>query len=311
MINFRFHIASLIAVFLALALGVVMGSTVIDRAIVDGLRSRIDVVEKNANDARARNSQLEERLNALNLYTAQSAAHAVRGALADQPVAIVAERGVDEEVVTAQAALLREAGATVPGILWLESAWNLTDDGANADALRTALGSTTRNDRVLREEGVAALARRLSQGAAVEGEPDVLDALAKAGFVTLESDGDVTAAGFPGSGSRALLLGGPESDIAARTTLAEMARALVDGGTLTTVGEIDPEDASNRGLWLAPIRDDDELRAVVATVDDVDLVEGRVATALAIAELIRGVAGSYGIGAGADGAVPASAPAAR
>ena len=42
MINFRFHIVSLIAVFLALALGVVMGSTVIDRAIVDGLHDRID-----------------------------------------------------------------------------------------------------------------------------------------------------------------------------------------------------------------------------------------------------------------------------
>ena len=44
MINFRFHIASLVAVFLALALGVVMGSTVVDRAIVESLRTQIDDV---------------------------------------------------------------------------------------------------------------------------------------------------------------------------------------------------------------------------------------------------------------------------
>ena len=36
MINFRFHLVSLIAVFLALALGVVMGATVIDRATSTG-----------------------------------------------------------------------------------------------------------------------------------------------------------------------------------------------------------------------------------------------------------------------------------
>ena len=48
MINFRFHLVSLIAVFLALALGVVMGSTVIDRAVVNGLENRIKHVENKA-----------------------------------------------------------------------------------------------------------------------------------------------------------------------------------------------------------------------------------------------------------------------
>ena len=35
MINFRFHVVSLIAIFLALALGVVIGAGVIDRGVVD------------------------------------------------------------------------------------------------------------------------------------------------------------------------------------------------------------------------------------------------------------------------------------
>ena len=42
MINFRFHVVSLIAIFLALALGVVIGAGVIDRGVVDTLNSRLD-----------------------------------------------------------------------------------------------------------------------------------------------------------------------------------------------------------------------------------------------------------------------------
>jgi hypothetical protein len=313
MINFRFHIASLIAIFLALALGVVMGSTVIDRAIVDGLRDQIDRVEAKANDARADNKALQEQLDDLNLYSARSAEYAVRNELSDQAVAIVAERGLDEEAVTAQSEMLRSAGATVVGILWLEKAWNLTDEGRSADALRDALGSTTDTDRTLREEGIAALSRRLTRGAATAGENDVVDSLAKAGFVTLEGvgDRDVSAASFPGTGSRALLLGGPESDIVARTTMADLSRALVASDTLTAVGEVDPEGFTNRGLWLAPIRNDDDLSAKVSTVDNVDLIEGRVASALAIAALSRGVVGSYGFGAGADSTVPPLVPTTR
>ena len=103
MINFRFHIASLIAVFLALAIGVVMGSTVIDRAIVDGLRDRINTAEKNSNQVRSDNSKLRAQIDELNNYAEQSAQWAVEAQLTDQTVAIVAERGVDEDTVKAQA----------------------------------------------------------------------------------------------------------------------------------------------------------------------------------------------------------------
>ena len=40
MLNFRFHVVSLVAVFLALAIGIIMGSTVIDRALVDTLEEQ-------------------------------------------------------------------------------------------------------------------------------------------------------------------------------------------------------------------------------------------------------------------------------
>jgi hypothetical protein len=223
-------------------------------------------------------------------------------------VAVVAERGVDEETVRSQVGLLQGAGALAPGILWLEPAWNLTEDGS-ADALRTAIDSTTRNERQLRQEALDALALRLAQGAAAPGESDVLDNLAKAGFVTLEGlgDEDVSASTWPGSGARNLLLGGPASTITARGASRDLTQALVAASAPTVVGEVyvEADGAPGRGTWLAPIRDDEQLGAAVSTVDDIDLTQGRVAAAVALADMARGVVGKYGYGSGADAGMPA------
>jgi len=62
MISFRFHVVSITAVFLAIAIGVVVGTTYVDGAVVDGLRNRIDSVEGNLDDRRAENDRLESEL---------------------------------------------------------------------------------------------------------------------------------------------------------------------------------------------------------------------------------------------------------
>src|SRR5262245_7454174 len=110
MINFRFHIASLIAIFLALALGVLMGSTVVQRATVDNLRDSIDRVSAKADRQRDDNSRLRSEIGHLNDYAEQSAPYAVSGQLTDQAVALVAERGLDEATVQSQLTLLRTTG---------------------------------------------------------------------------------------------------------------------------------------------------------------------------------------------------------
>ena len=53
MVNLRYHIVSIVAVFLALGIGIVMGSTVVDRGIVDVLNRRVDGVEKTLKAVRA------------------------------------------------------------------------------------------------------------------------------------------------------------------------------------------------------------------------------------------------------------------
>ena len=90
MINFRFHLVSLVAVFLALALGVVMGSTVIDRAIVDRLSSQIDSVKKRADAERAENRTLRDQMKGLETFIAQSQPQVTGRRLNQVPVTVVA-----------------------------------------------------------------------------------------------------------------------------------------------------------------------------------------------------------------------------
>ncbi len=64
MINFRFHVVSLIAIFLALALGVVIGAGVIDRGVVDALDSRLDTRRVEVGSHRGRERRAQRRATA-------------------------------------------------------------------------------------------------------------------------------------------------------------------------------------------------------------------------------------------------------
>ena len=59
MINFRFHLVSLIAVFLALGLGILVGSTVVDQVIVDRLDHEISSVSHESNQLNSDNGKLK------------------------------------------------------------------------------------------------------------------------------------------------------------------------------------------------------------------------------------------------------------
>ena len=312
MINFRFHLVSLIAVFLALALGIVMGATVIDQAIVDGLNARIDDVRDEANDQRAENSDLRDELNRMRDYLDRSDDFTASGRLTGVPVAVVAFQGLDDDDVKRTVGLLQVAGAAAPGVVWIEEKW-LLDDDESRQQLADIVGEAVGDPAAVREAAWAALAERLAAGSAPLGT-DLLATLVEAGFISFESVGEdadeVDLAAYPGPDVRALLVDGTDSMDDANELLAPATRAFVASDLPVVVSETfrQEEDGPGRGSRLSPVRDDDELTTVVSTVDDLDLVEGPITVVLALADLARGVVGQYGYGDGADSALPQAAP---
>ena len=331
MINFRFHLASLIAVFLALAVGIVMGSTVIKEATVDVLRSQIHRVERTSDARQHTNDQLRGQVGDLDEYVRESSQYAVRGTLAGVTVAVVAVRGVDGAATKATTQLVQAAGGFTPGILWLEPSWALKtpDDTRKLGAL---LGEPDAPAKRVRDDALNALARRLSGSVAVttglgvptapvttpptteQGGTDLLTALVDGGFVSLENVGNQTdktfsLADFPGATARVLLVDGTDGTPDVNALVMPLARSLVSMRVPTAVGSVyrEQQGKPGRASLVSAIRSDGTLSKEVSTVDDLDLGAGQVASVLALAELESRV-GHYGYGAGASAVVPPAKP---
>ncbi|HKA94574.1 MAG TPA: copper transporter [Acidimicrobiia bacterium] len=310
MINFRFHIVSLIAVFLALALGIVMGATVVNRAIVDRLNDRIDTVEDNANKRKAESDQLRGEVGQLQQYIDGTKNFAIAGRLDGVPVITIATRGVDADAVKQTVELAQQAGARAPGIIWLEEKLTLSDPNALRE-LGDLLGRPGQSARVTREDAWNTIASRLATGVgtAANGR-DLLVALADAGFISFEPVGNqgdnFSPATFGGGEARVLLIDGTNGQVAANEVVAPLSTALVANRFRVAAGEVfDEKDGGpKRGTTLSPIRDSDDLKQAVSTVDDLDMLEGRVVSVLALADFGRNVVGQYGYGAGAAQSAP-------
>lgn len=305
MLNFRYHVVSLVAVFLALGLGILVGYGALDRPTVDFLQNRIENVQANAEQRRQENEQLQAQVDRLDQATDAAAPFAITDRLTDANVLVVAVRGVDGETVTNLVELARQGGASAPGILWLEERWALAGE-ADADALVTATGVPTGTKAEVRTAAFEAFSTRLAFGNGTDD--DELRALVDAGFVAYEPVGEATdsLADLGGPVTRLMLVVGTGDSLRTRQVLTPIAGTAVANGLLVVSAELFAESDNGlaRGALVSNIRNDETLAARVSTVDDLDQPSGNVVALLALADLARNVVGHYGFGEGATAAAP-------
>jgi Copper transport outer membrane protein, MctB len=316
MISFRFHVVSITAVFLAIAIGVVVGTTYVDGAVVDVLRNRIDSVNENLDDRKAENDRLESELGLATTYIDASADFAVTDRLTDVPALIVAARGVDEATVTRLGTLARVAGGTTPGIVWLETSWDLEDDEDRA-AMASILGADADDPREdLRADAWAGIVAELAappEEATPPAEPPaaVLEPLVEAGFLSVDSlDDDTIGLGdLAGTQPRVLLVTGTRAEPAPASLVPVIASAAVGAELVTVVADVHvvAPEAPGRGEEVLALLPPDVLE-VVAVVDNADVTEGQVASVLALSAGADGPVGHLGYGDGAVGVLPAWTP---
>jgi hypothetical protein len=309
MINFRFHLVSLIAVFLALGLGILVGSSVVDRVIVNRLDDEIKSVRHESSERNRENKQLSDRNSELNKTLNASWAFAIDRRLTAVPLAIVVDKGVNDAQVKALFDMARRAGAQVPGILWLEDKWRL-DTPAELTELQDA-ASVTGNAAAARSEALAALAARLTTPPrGRRPTSDVLTELQKARFLTLQQGDAKTLAAFPARAGRVLVITGTDSHLTVSATMVSFVRALADDDVPVVVTEVfngQSKAARPRGSPLAPVRGDSSLSKLVSTVDDGESTQGGVAAMIALEQAAQHTVGHYGHGSGATAPLPAHA----
>lgn len=163
MINLRYHIVSLTAVFLAMGIGLALGSTFLERATVDNFDGQLDSLQTRLEDREDRIGALEDRVDRQEVLDAaldEQAAGLLAGRLDGVPVVVLSARGVEEADVRAAVQTLVVASADVQGMWWLTDRWALDDDGEVSD-LAELLDEDSTDPSRLRRTAIDALAGEL------------------------------------------------------------------------------------------------------------------------------------------------------
>ena len=331
MINFRYHIVSLTAVFLALGVGLLLGTTFLDDALEDQLRGDLEELESDLDRAGDRNAELQRELDTFEEEAGgldeQLGARLFDRQLLGQPVLVVAPRGIDDGLVERVTTALEQADADVMGTWWLTDHLLLDDDDEIAQ-LAEALDLSTDDAGRLRNSLATQLADVLygaidlpagsSSGSAAgaigagqaeqaaPAEPELLARLREAEFVDYDvPDGGGDVVRLPASGLRIVVVSGPNASVPLGDALMPVLTDLTSDDQPAPVVAVEPSrvpdeqadgDEPPAERLVDVIRDDGDLSHYVSTVDDLDRVSGRVATVLALVDARPGAAriGHYG-----------------
>lgn len=308
MINFRYHIVSLIAVFLALGIGIIMGTAVIDRAVVDRLERQQEGLQADVDEVQAENNRLrdelrEERDGARQLAE-EGSERLLDGALPDVPVAVIGPRGAEAEGLEDLVSLLERSDADLRGTFWLTDRFALDDEEEVRDLAEALDFRPDASAGTLRSAAI----NRMAQ--ALRGSGDALVALREAGFVDYEAPEGADGDELPvlAEGTRMVVVSDAAAAVPDRQLMLPLLRTLAEvrldlaGLPLLAVGDSPAEDEAS---FVSSIREDEELAARVSSVDDLEDFAGRLAAIIALADLGEGRTGHYGRGPGAQRLLPA------
>ncbi|MEU5851241.1 copper transporter [Saccharopolyspora shandongensis] len=308
MISLRYHIVSIAAVFLALAVGVLVGSTSLSGRLLAGVGDEQRSMQEQVDDLNAERTTLKAQVAAADTFGSAVAPMAVQGQLAQRSVVLIASADADDQQRDAIGQLLRAAGADVTGEVRLGQSFA---DPGRADQLRRVVTEllpagvqlpTAADPGTIAGGLIGPLALLNPQS----GQPQTGDQERAAAFAGLADGGFATASpGLRPAQLAVVLTGGRiESDRAGdmAATLARFAAQLDRAGQgAVLAGGVGSADGTGP---VGVVRADPALASSLSTVDNLDSASGRVAIVLALREQAERQAGHYGVASSAQGPVP-------
>lgn len=289
MISFRQHVVTLVSVFLALAVGVVLGGGPLSEVGRDALTSTSAQPKATSGGDESAFGDAFATATASRLYDEK---------LAGRSVAVVSLPGADQRVIEGLVGQIEAAAGTVEGRYVVQA--GLVDAGEKS--LVDTLGS-----QLMTQLG----------GGADEGAPTYVRMGQLLGTAIATSDENGAEAGENPTSIRQSLAGAdlvvsPDNE-PARAPLVlvvlgddtddNIVGGLLDGLASRSLGVVVAGDTRSGAHGdIAALRTSPEA-AQVTTVDGVELAVGQVTTALALVRSLTEKGGSFGA-SGSDGAVP-------
>ncbi|GAB3266887.1 copper transporter [Kineosporia babensis] len=315
MIDFRYHLVSLISVFLALAVGIVLGAGPLQNSIGTQLTEQVNQLRADRDELREQLATSTAAVTHRDEFTLASTPALVSGTLTGRSVAVIELPGVEQDVVEPLTEAIATAGGSVTGRIRITENWTAADKEADrTGALSSLTGELpsgyvpTDGSTAERLAQVLATSTVTSAGTTLTGTSSTDAAKALNGLSTaelIEVDGDLN-----GLASGALLVApvNPEATGAAQATApvtGEVASAYVAlAGRLDSTGGgaviTGPASSAASGGVLTAIREDDAVSSDVSTVDTGSTAMGVITAVLALEEQLSGGSGSYGFAEGVD-----------
>lgn len=301
MISFRYHLVSIVSVFLALALGVLVGTTVVNQGVLNDLRHRTDSAVGRARALEKQVGDLQGQLRNWNNFASSVEPLLVDAQLTGAEVVLVTQEGVNAADLEGVRRALQDAGGKVVAELVITKRMGLTDQAARSD-LAGLIGSSQSTDPVgLAQTAAERFAARLIAG---PGSPDVdlLDQLRSAGFLIIRGGGTPQEIGAALQSVVLLAGGGDPPAVDPVRFLQPLAASLVGSSRPVVAAETTQTVAS----LVTPIRGDGSMDGHLVTVDNADQIPGRVALVFGLRDLLAtpGRGGDYGVKDGASGILP-------
>ncbi|OBJ57676.1 copper transporter [Mycobacterium sp. 1423905.2] len=307
MISLRQHAFSLAAVFLALAIGVVLGSGFFSDTLLSSLRNEKRELAAQINTLNDQRNALNEKLGAANNFDNQVLGRIVHDALAGKSVVLFRTPDAKDDDVTAVSKIVGQSGGAVTGTVTLTHEFV---EANSAEKLRTVVNSSilpagTQLSTKLVDQGSQA-GDLLGIALLINAKPDapavddtqrdtVLAALHETGFITYQPTEHMAAA----NAAIVITGGGLPADAGNQgVSVARFATALAPHGSGTLLAGRD--GSASGSAAVAVTRADAGMAATITTVDDVDTEAGRITAILGLHDLVAGARpGHYGTGHGA------------
>lgn len=308
MISLRYHIVSIAAVFLALAVGVLLGSSTLSRTLLSGLSDERGDLAKQVVDLQAERSSLNSRLTSSDAFAGSIGPMAVRGELDQRTVVLVSTADARQADRDAVKSLIGNAGGTVSGELQLTDAFS---DPQKADQLRdvvtrllpAGLQLPTASDPGTLAGGLLGALILINKDT---NQPQAKANEATAAFTGLADGGFIRLPEGLQPGQLAVVLTGsslPGNGASDRASTVARFAAQVDRSGAGAVLSGDTGSADGTGP-VGVVRADPAITSILSTVDNAELNAGRVATILALREQLEGKSGRYGTAGNAQSIVP-------
>ncbi|HEX2425191.1 MAG TPA: copper transporter [Actinomycetota bacterium] len=310
MISFRYHVFTIVAIFLAVALGIAVGNAYVQPKLVNSLRNRTDVLAAELAQERDRNTHLTDENRGL-IAATDLLPMLDGGALADRSVVVVTQDGADADVLTEATAALDQANARVVAVLSVTDRMLPPDQQPHPELAELLGMPATATPADVARVAAERLADRLANGpprrGAQPGGGDLLDQLLRGQFLRFPNGYHLSEGGLSGLGGKdqtvVILSGSPDGlALSPQSFMVPLVVSLVRRGSSVAAGEA----ASSVDPFVETLRSSAEVDGTsLVTVDDLAWPIGGAALVLGLERSISlGQGGDYGVRGGAEAPIP-------